>query len=57
MLNVVSSFKIYFSFPFWSDFNLESTVKQKTKKTHTYKIRGLKQLFTPFSPNWKIFFP
>ena len=41
MLNVVFSFKIYFSFTFCSDFNLEATVVK------TDKIRGLKQLFTP----------
>ena len=41
-MNVVFSFKIYFSFSFCSDFNLEATVVK------TDKIRGLKQLFTPF---------
>ena len=39
---VVFSFKIYFFFSFYSDFNLEATVVK------TDKIRGLKQLFTPF---------
>ena len=37
---VVSSFKIYFSFSFCSDFNLEATVVKSDE------IRGLKQLFT-----------
>ena len=37
---VVFGFKIYFSFSFCSDFNLEATVVK------TDKIRGLKQLFT-----------
>ena len=37
---VVFSFKIYFSFSFCSDFNLEATVVK------TDEIRGLKQLFT-----------
>ena len=50
ILNVVFSFKIYFSFTFCSDFDLEATVVK------TDKIRGLKQLFTPFSLNWKNFF-
>ena len=40
-MNVVFSFKIYFSFSFCSDFNLEGTVVK------TDKIKGLKQLFTP----------
>ena len=35
------SFKIYFSFSFCSDSNLEAAVVK------TDKIRGLKQLFTP----------
>ena len=42
--------EIYISFSFCSDFNLEATVVK------TDKIRGLKQLFSPFSLNWKIFF-
>ena len=37
----VFSFKIYFSFSFCSDFNLEATVVK------TDEIRNLKQLFTP----------
>ena len=42
-LNCVAfSFKIYFSFSFWSDFNLDSTVVKVDK------IRGLKQLFTSY---------
>ena len=41
MKNLLSSFKIYFSFSFCSDFNLEATVVK------TDEIRGLKQLFTP----------
>ena len=48
--HVVFSFKIYFSFSFCSDFNLEATVVK------TDEIRGLRQLFTPFSINWKKFF-
>ena len=36
---IVSSFKIYFSFSFCSDFNLEATVVK------TDEIRGLKELF------------
>ena len=40
ILNVVCSFKIYFSFPFCSYFNLEATVVK------TDAIRVLKQLFT-----------
>ena len=39
---VVFSSKIYFSFSFCSDFNLEATVVK------TDEIRGLKQLFTPY---------
>ena len=39
---VVSSFKIYFSFSFCSDFNLEATVVKIDK------IRGLKQSFAPY---------
>ena len=38
---VVLIFKIYFSFSFSSDFNLEATVVK------TDKMRGFKQLFTP----------
>ena len=38
---VVFSFKIYISFSFCSDFNLEAIVVK------TGKVRGLKQLFTP----------
>ena len=38
---VVFIFKIYFSFSFSSDFNLEATVVK------TDKMRGFKQLFTP----------
>ena len=41
MVIVVFSFKIYFSFSFCSDFNLEATVVK------TDKIRDLKQLFVP----------
>ena len=41
MKNLLSSFEIYFSFSFCSDFNLEATVVK------TDEIRGLKQLFTP----------
>ena len=41
MLNVVFSFKMYFSFSFCSDFNLEAKVVK------TDEISGLKQLFTP----------
>ena len=41
ILNDVFSFKIYFSFSFCSDFNLEATVVK------TDKIRGFKQLFMP----------
>ena len=37
---VVFSFKIYFSFSFWSDFNLDSAVVKVDK------ISGLKQLFS-----------
>ena len=44
---VVYSFKIYFYFSISSDFNLEATVVK------TDEIRDLKQLFTPFSLNWK----
>ena len=40
MLYLVS--KIYFSFCFCSDFNLEATAVK------TDEIRGLKQLFTPY---------
>ena len=40
-IRVVFSFRIYFSFSFCSDFNLEATVVK------TDEIRGLKQLFTP----------
>ena len=48
MINhVIFSFKICFSFSFCSDFNLEATVVK------TDKVRGLKQLFSPFSLNWK----
>ena len=53
MLRIVSlnravfSFRIYFSFPFCSGFNLEAAVVKADK------MRGLKQLFTPFSLNWK----
>ena len=39
---IVSSFKIYFSFSFCSDFNLEATVVKIDE------VRGLKQLFAPF---------
>ena len=42
ILNVVFSFKIYFSFSCCFNFNLEATVVK------TGKIRGLKQLFTPY---------
>ena len=50
-LNLVFSFKIYFSFSFCSDFNLEATVLK------TGKIRDLQQLFTPcFLFIGKIFF-
>ena len=49
---VVFSFKIYFSFSFCSDFNLEAIVIKKDK------IRGLKQFLLLFSLNWKnIFLP
>ena len=44
---VVFSFKIYFYFSFCSDINLEAAVGK------TDEIRDLKQLFTPFSLNWK----
>ena len=45
------SFKIYFSFSFCSEFNLEATVVKADE------IRGLiKQLFTPFFLNWIFFF-
>ena len=37
----IFSFKIYFSFTFCSDFNLEATVVK------TDEIRGLKQFFIP----------
>ena len=36
------SVKMYFSFSFCSDFNLEATIVK------TYKIRGLKQWLTPY---------
>ena len=38
---IYDSVKIYFSFPFCSDFNLEATVVK------TGEIRGLKQLLNP----------
>ena len=38
---IYDSVKIYFSFPFYSDFNLEATVVK------TGEIRGLKQLLNP----------
>ena len=38
---VVFSFKIYFSFSFYSNFNLEAAVVK------TDEIKGFKQLFTP----------
>ena len=41
ILNVIFSFKIYFSFLFCSDCNLKATVVK------TDEITGLKQLFTP----------
>ena len=41
ILDAVFSFKIYFSFSFCSDFNLEEAVVKADE------IRGLKQLFTP----------
>ena len=41
ILDAVFIFKIYFSFSFCSDFNLEAAVVK------TDEIRGLKQLFTP----------
>ena len=41
---VIFSFKIYFSFSFCSEFNLETTVVKADE------IRGSKQLFTPCFP-------
>ena len=49
---IVFSFKIYFSFYFCSDLNLEATIVK------TDEIRSLKQLFTPwFLLNEKKNFP